>query len=57
MRETQGDFYIDLVVFTFCKFYFYFGENTILFPTFWGHSQFGLYILVVVNLVIVIFKL
>ena len=33
------------------------GENTILVPTFWDHSQFGLYILVAVNLVPVIFKL
>jgi len=34
-----------------------FGENTILVPTFWGYSQFGLYILVAVNLVPVIFNL
>ena len=33
------------------------GENTILVLTFWGHGQFGPYILVVINLVHVIFKL
>lgn len=33
------------------------GENTILVPTFWNHNQFGLYILVVVNLVLDIFNL
>ena len=33
------------------------GENTILVPTFWGHNQFGFYILVAVSLVSVIFKL
>ena len=34
-------------------------ENTILIPTFWGHSQFSLYILILgaVNLVPVIFNL
>ena len=33
------------------------GENTILFPIFWGHSQFDPYILVTINLVPVIFNL
>ena len=33
------------------------GENDILVPTFWGHSQFGLYILVAINLVLIIFNL
>ena len=28
-----------------------------LIPTFWGHNQFGHYILVVVNLVLIIFNL
>ena len=32
------------------------GENTILIPTFWSHSQFGFYISEAVNLVPVIFK-
>ena len=34
-----------------------FGENTILVPTFWSHSQFSPYILVLVNLVHIIFNL
>ena len=33
------------------------GPNTILALTFWGHSQFSLYILVVINLVSAIFNL
>ena len=33
------------------------GKNTILVPTFWGHGQFGPYILVAVNFVHIIFKL
>ena len=39
------------------KIWFIKDENTILVPIFWGHSQFGPYILVAVNLVPVIFKL
>ena len=33
------------------------GENTILIPIFWGHSQFGIYILITINLISVIFNL
>ena len=33
------------------------GENTILVPIFWSHSQFSPYILVAINLVPVIFNL
>ena len=36
---------------------FILGENTILILTFWGHNQFGPYILVTVNLVPTIFNL
>ena len=32
-------------------------QNTILVPIFWGHSQFGSYILVAINLVPIIFHL
>ena len=32
------------------------GENIILIPIFWGHNQFGPYILVTANLVPIIFK-
>ena len=32
-------------------------ENTILVSTFWGHSQFGSYILVLVNLILIIVNL
>ena len=32
------------------------GKNTILVPSFWGHSQIGSYILVAVNLVPVVFN-
>ena len=31
-------------------------ENTILVPTFWGHSQIGPYILGAINLALAIFK-
>jgi len=37
--------------------FFILGKNTILVPIFWGHSQFGLYILIAINLVPVIFNL
>ena len=33
------------------------GETNILVPTFWGHSQFGLYIFIAINLVSIIFIL
>jgi len=33
------------------------GENTILVPTFWSCSQFGLYILAAVNLILIIFNM
>ena len=33
---------------------FIFGKNTILVPIFWGYSQFGPYILVIVNLILTV---
>ena len=38
------------------KLYFIFGENIILVPIFWGHGQFGPYILVAVHMILVIFN-
>ena len=36
---------------------YFLGKNTILVPTFWGHNQFGPYILVAINLIPIIFNL
>ena len=43
--------------FVVVDFWYILGQNTILVLKFWSYNQFGLYILVAVNLVHVIFNL